>query len=115
MIKFIVAFLLCSTYLVKDGVLAELSWNEAIHHAEIEHVHENYSDPHHDHHQHSEDHPNKDEHQGEDCCLITHGLILNNAHFSFTPVERILSTQFNSPLVNLTPFSLSPPIRPPIV
>lgn len=104
MIRLLVAFILCASYLVKDGVLADWSWDESIHHAAVEHEHTSH-----------DSHEDKHEHRNDDCCLVTHSFVPMVSATTLAPVTSPLITTYAPYSATYLPWTLAPPLRPPIV
>jgi ABC-type nickel/cobalt efflux system permease component RcnA len=101
--RLLIALILCASYFVKDGVLASWSWDESIHHASIEHEHpEDQS--------HEDDH----DHRGDDCCLSSHAPLLISGASLTLPQPFIVRATHAPYFQTYLPWTLAPPLRPPI-
>ena len=101
MLRLFIALILCASYLVRDGMLADWSWDESIHHAAVEHEHT-------DHQSH------EDEHRSDDCCLAAHSFIHATVTRDFVPAISPLITIHAPYSATYLPWTLAPPLRPPI-
>lgn len=101
MLRLLIALILCASYLVKDGMLADWSWDEAIHHAAVEH-------------EHTDEDSHEDEHRDDDCCLATHSYISLRTEATFVPATTPLITIHAPYSASYLPWTLVPPLRPPI-
>ena len=101
MLRLFVALILCTSYLIRDGVLADWSWDESIHHASVEHEHRDHSD-------------HTDEHRNDDCCIGAHNFILPREERTYLPAVMPLITIHIYNEASYLPWTLAPPLRPPI-
>ena len=103
MLKVFFAIILCTSYFVKDGMLASWSWEETIHHEDVAHAHEHEDASHKD-----------DDHRNDDCCITAHNFILKIDSYDLAPSYSEVVTSFPVPKINYLPWTLAPPLRPPI-
>lgn len=101
MLRLLIALILCASYLVRDGMLADWSWDESIHHAAIEH-------------EHTDQQSHEDEHRSDDCCLAAHSFIPATVTRDFVPAVTPLVTIHAPYTATYLPWPLAPPLRPPI-